>query len=71
MKELFNEIKKWAGIYEFSFQFWGEYNNNVWIYKDGVELFSCGGRESMEEVAKDALNYVYKVNRVKLGDRVC
>ena len=71
MKELFDEINKWAGKYEFSFQFWGESNNNVWICKDGIELFSCYGCKSMEETVKIALNYIYKVNRIKFRYRIC
>lgn len=62
MKNLLNEIEEWAETYDFSFQFWGKYNNNVFIYKNNVELFSSGGHESIDEVLKSALNYVRKIN---------
>lgn len=70
LPHLITEIEKWSKKYEFSFQFWGDYKNSVWIYKDGVELFSSGGCRSMVEVMTDAMNYVYKVNRTPLKDRV-
>lgn len=65
MKQLFEEVNKWSEKYEFSFQFWGDHNNNVWLYKDGVELFDCGGRETIEEVVKDTLKYIYKQNQAR------
>jgi len=57
-----SEIEKWAKVYEFSFQFWGEGNNNVFISKDDVELDSTGGYETPLEVMKEALRYIYKIN---------
>lgn len=56
------EIQKWSDKYEFSFQFWGMGNNNVFVEKDGTELYSTGGHETPELAIKDALNYVNKIN---------
>lgn len=41
-----SELNKYAGKYQFSFQFWGEGNNNVYIMKDDVDLFDTGGLET-------------------------
>jgi len=56
------EIEKWSAKYQFSFQFWGKDNMNVFISKDDVELTSFGGRDSIEEIIKDALEYINRIN---------
>src|SRR4051812_27521741 len=56
------KIKKWSSIYEFSFQFWGEGNNNVFINKGGIELASFGGEPTIEDILKVALDWVNKQN---------
>ena len=70
MNKLLNEIEKYSEIHTFCFQFWGKYNNNVFIEKDGIELTSSGGFETIEEVLKFSLGYIYKVNRVPNSKRV-
>ena len=62
MKKLMQEIEKWSAKYQFSFQFWGKDNMNVFISKDDVELTSFGGRDSIEEIIKDALEYINRIN---------
>lgn len=68
---LLNEITKYSGKYEFSFQFWGMNNNNVWIHKDGVELYSSGGHSSNIDAIIAAFKYIYRINRVKMDNRIC
>lgn len=63
MSKLIKEIEKWSKIYEFSFQFWPD-QNNVWIYKDGVE-FAFFNRPTMKEVLEEACKYVRGLNPPK------
>lgn len=56
------EIEKWSGQYEFSFQFWGAGNNNVFINKGGVELASFGGENSIEDILRLTLKWVNEKN---------
>lgn len=67
---LLGEIEKWSGKYQFSFQFWGEDNNNVFINKDHVEITSMGGRESIQEILADTLEWIYRVNRIPNDKRI-
>lgn len=67
---LLKEIERWAEKYQFSFQFWGIGNNNVFISKDHVDLYSSGGFDSANDVMIDALNYVYRINRTPKRNRV-
>lgn len=62
MKQLIDDIQQWAGIYNFSFQFWGEDNNNVFIEKDGVELASFGGEKDIEAIIKRTLAWIKDKN---------
>jgi hypothetical protein len=70
METLITEIEKWSEKYDFSFQFWGEDNNNVFISKDHVDLHSTGGYETIEEVLKVTLEWVYRVNRTPKNQRI-
>ena len=65
-----SELNKYAGKYQFSFQFLGEGNNNVYIMKDDVDLFDTGGLDTPREALKVALEYIYKINRVPHSNRV-
>lgn len=60
--EMLAQINKWSAIYQFSFQFWGDNNNNLFIEKDGVDVHSCGGFDTPEEVLATALAWVNKQN---------
>jgi len=72
MEERFlKEIEKYSSKYQFSFQFWGDGNNNVFIMKDDIDLYSSGGFLSIQEALMDALQYIYKINRVPYENRVC
>jgi hypothetical protein len=64
MEKLIFEIEKWSETYEFNFQFWGNGNNNVFISKDEVELYSSGDHTTPKDVIIDALNYIHKINRL-------
>lgn len=69
MEKLLNEIEAFSATYEFNFQFWSAGNNNIYIEKDGVDIYNSGGFETIEDVLKDSLNYLYRVNRVPLNER--
>jgi hypothetical protein len=71
MKKLIKEIEKYSQKYQISFQFWGDGNNNAFIMKDDVDLYDSGGFLSIREAVMDALQYIYKINRVPYKDRVC
>jgi len=60
--ETITELEKWTKVYEFSFQFWGEGNNNVFINKGGIEMTSFGGEDTIELVIKRALEWCAKQN---------
>lgn len=62
MNLLMLEIQRWSEIYQFSFQFWGEGNNNVFIEKDDVELYSTGGHSTPQKAIYEALKYIRKIN---------
>lgn len=71
MEKLIKEIEKLSDKYQFIFQFWGVDNNNVFIMKDFVELYSTGGHVTAEASMIAALQYVYKINRTPVCERVC
>jgi hypothetical protein len=71
VRNLIQEIDNYSDKYQFSFQFWGDGNNNVFIMKDDIDLYSSGGFSSIQEVLIDALQYIYKINRVPYENRVC
>jgi hypothetical protein len=68
---LLEEIEKWSQKYELSFQFWGNGCNNVFISKDGVDLYDAGGYSSIEDVLTVALKWIYRVNRTPMNKRIC
>lgn len=60
------KIEFWAHQYDFNFQFWGPDNNNVFISRGGVDLFSAGGYETIKEMFDRVLEWCEKANpRVK------
>jgi len=71
VRNLIQEIEYYSDKYQFSFQFWGDGNNNVFIMKDDIDLYSSGGFSSIQEALIDALHYIYKINRVPYENRVC
>jgi hypothetical protein len=66
VEQLFFDLAPYFGKYQISFQFWGRNNNNVYIMKDGVDLYDSGGHESVMHVLIDALNYLNRINRKSL-----
>lgn len=58
-------IDYWSNKYEFNFQFWGEGNNNVYIYKGGVDLYNSGQHEKPLDCMKDAIKYINKINGIR------
>lgn len=65
VEELLSDIDYWATKYEFTFQFWGDANNNLFIRKGGVSMYDNGGLETPKEAILDALKYINKINRTK------
>jgi hypothetical protein len=59
---LLTKIEFWAHHYDFSFQFWGPGNNNVFINKHSVELTSTGGYDTIEELFEFVLQWCEKAN---------
>ncbi len=59
---LMAKIEYWTRWYEFSFQFWGEDNNNVFINKDDVEVASFGGEDTVEKILTFAVGWCERVN---------
>ncbi len=68
--DLLTEIEKYSDRYQFSFQFWGKGNNNVYIAKDDVDLRDEGGYNSPEEVVTAALKYIYRINQVPKSKQI-
>ena len=56
------KIKFWASQYEFSFQFWGEHNNTIYINRDGIELASNGGHLTMNTIIDWTIDWCEKAN---------
>jgi hypothetical protein len=63
IEHLFKRIKKYSDRYQFTFQFWGEGNNNVFIDKDDVDIYNTGGYDTPEEVMEAAIEFLDKINR--------
>ena|SRR5688572_110796 len=60
------KVEFWAHQYDFSFQFWGPGNNNVYINRDNVEVHSSGGFETVKEMMEYVVAWCKKANpRVK------
>lgn len=59
---LIARIEFWTKQYQFSFQFWGEDNNNVYIQRDDVEIASFGGEETIMEILERTLDWCEKSN---------
>jgi len=70
MKEIFNEIDKWADIYQFSFQFWGEDKNSIYLWKNDIVIFDTGGLETSQDAFKSVFNWIYKVNKIPKDKRL-
>ena len=56
------KIEFWTTQYEFSFQFWGRDNNNVYINRDYIELASFGGEDSIADILTLAIEWCEKAN---------
>ena len=61
-EQLIAEITKWQTIYEFTFQFWGPGQNNVFIEKGSIRMTDFGGCETPKEAMTRALEWVNKQN---------
>src|ERR1700689_4217106 len=61
-RQLIDELEKWSKEYNFSFQFWGKDQNNIYISKGGIDVASFGGETNIRDVIVRALDWVYKQN---------
>lgn len=68
---LVTKVEFWAHQYDFSFQFWGPGNNNVFINKGTIELTSSGGFDTVKEMFEFVENWCKKANpRVKYPEAI-
>lgn len=59
---LLTKIEFWAFQYDFSFQFWGPDNNNIFINRGSVEVASFGGEKTIEKVLDRTIKWCEKSN---------
>ena len=64
IKEILSNIDYWTSKYEINFQFWGDYENNVFISKNDVNIYSNGGFKKPIDAMEDALKWINKVNPI-------
>jgi len=57
-----NKVEFWAYQYDFSFQFWGPGNNNVFINRDDVEVHSSWGFDTVIEMFDYVIKWCEKAN---------
>lgn len=62
MVHLLKEIQKWSEVYQFTFQFWGEGNNHVYIDKDNTRLTSFGQFDTPKEAIEKTLKWCMDKN---------
>jgi hypothetical protein len=68
---LLTKVEFWAFQYDFSFQFWGVGNNNVYINRSNVELASFGGFDTIKEAFERVLEWCEKANpRIKYPESI-
>lgn len=60
----FKKLTKYAGKYQISFQLWGDNNNNIFIQKDDVDLWSCGNERTPLSAMIRAIGYLDRINGV-------
>ena len=51
------KIMFWTQRYNFSFQFWGVDNNNVYIERDGVDIADFGGEATPMEIMQRTVKW--------------
>ena len=56
------KVEFWAFQYDFSFQFWGVGNNNIYVSRGNIELVSSGGFETVKEALESVINWCEKSN---------
>lgn len=64
--QAFKKLKSYAGKYQISFQLWGEDNNNIFIQKDDVDLWSCGNEKTPLDAMRKAIGYLDRINSVNM-----
>jgi hypothetical protein len=59
-----DKVEFWTTVrgYQFSFQFWGESDNNVYVYRDYVEIASFGGEPDPAAIIDRLLKWCEKSN---------
>ena len=74
MEKLLTDICKYTeSKYDISFQFWGPGNNHCELKSKGsdITLFETNQHYTPIECVYTVLEWIYRVNRIKLVDRVC
>lgn len=56
------KIQFWSAYYDFSFQFWGEDNNNVYVSRDSIDIADFGGEETPLDIIKRVIAWCEKTN---------
>lgn len=59
---LLSKIEFWAFQYDFSFQFLGVGNNNVFINRGNVEIHSSGGFDTISEMFEHVVDWCQNSN---------
>ena len=59
---LMAKIEAWTVQYEFSFQFWEDENNTVYINRGSVEVASFGGERTIQKVLERTIAWCEKAN---------
>lgn len=54
---LMAKIDYWRHRYNFSFQIWSKDELNVYIYREDVEVYSMGGKDSIQELMADTIKW--------------
>ena len=56
------ELIKWKNHYNISIQIYDE-QFNIYISRNDVDLYSCGGYDNINDAAQVALEWIKKVNK--------
>lgn len=62
-KNIMQRIQHYANNgWEINVQIWGDGENNIYVSKGDVDMWSDGGCETMEKALESALHYLDRVN---------
>lgn len=58
-----SKLIPYCGKYTINFQLWGPGNFNIYIEKDGIDLWSWGGGDTAQEAIDKAVEYLNRINK--------